>query len=426
MPNPPPVQLQRHAHRRATRLRRALIAGSALLGGGLAVAAAQPAPPVAATYPLAELLPDSEFVYGPSLDGWDAAAFVAEQGGFLASYRETVDGTALGGAEIVTRVAEDYSVNTRMLLALIEMHSGWVRSPNPAERNFPVGEPLPGLQAGLSAAADALNGFYYAHRFSAERSAPLVDGGAVEIPATKSATFALLAYLGRGATAQAWAGLEAPSRFYGTWMGLFGDTSNYVGETAVPTQPPPVPLKLPFPAGEVWYLVAGPHSAWGASGPRAAIDFAPPPAAATGCTPSVAWVTAAAPGLVTRSRASGVVVSLGGSVFEGTAWAHVYTHLSAVDRVPARTHVRAGDRLGHPSCEGGLPTQTRVVFARRYSGEWIPADFDAAPLSMDDWTALPGGSPGEGWLIRTGIAPRAASPAKVDGANGIAAIPGGP
>jgi LasA protease len=369
------------------------------------------------------ILPDSEFVYGPSLDGFDTDAFVTAEGGYLAAYQESVDGVTLSGAQIVTRVAQDYSVNTRLLLALIQAQSSWVRDPAPVERSFPIGEPLPGLYPGLSAAADALNSFYYGYRFQDQQIAPLAGGGTVEVPSTNAATFALLAYLGRNATALQWAGLEQPSRFQGAWMTLFGDPSNYVGDTAMPAEPPPIELKLPFPAGEIWYFVAGPHSPWGAKGPRAAIDFAPPPATATGCFPSGASVTAAAPGRVTRSSASGLVVSLEGSQFEGTGWAHVYSHLHPADRAAVGARVQAGERLGYPGCEGGLPTQTRVAFARKYQGEWIPADALTAPLVLDGWTALPGQAPGEGFLIRTGANPRVASPEKSDAGNGVTAGP---
>jgi hypothetical protein len=38
-----------------------------------------------------------------------------------------------------------------------------------------------------------------------------------------------------------------------------------------------------------------------------------------------------------------------------------------------RDAVKTGDRIGHPSCEGGAANATHVHIARRYNGEWIPA-----------------------------------------------------
>ncbi len=401
------------------RLARATLGCTAVLAATLA--AAQPAAPLKVGYPIGQILPDGELVYGPTLFQWDTRAFVSAAGGYLARYSETVDGEVLDGAGIVQRVAEDFSVGPRLLLALIEMHGGWVRDPDPAERAFPVGEPLPGLHAGLSAAADAINAHYYAHRFGNKRSAATVDGAVVDMPGTNAASYALLAYLGRDAAAGAWPGLEAPTRFYAAWTTLFGDPLRFAVGGLPLDAPPVVTAELPFAPGEMWYFTAGPYSPWGAGGPRAAVDFAPPPDAATGCTPSTAWVTAAAAGRVVRSRASGVAVNLGGDPYEGRGWVHVYAHLSPVDRAPVGARVAAGDRLGHPSCDGGLPTQTRVSFARKYHGEWVPADDPRAPMVLGGWAALPGALPGEGSLIRSGAGVRTASPAKSAAVNGIVA-----
>lgn len=402
----------------------AIVATLAMLATSLA--GAQPRPKVAAGFPIGQLLPDGEFVFGPTLFSWDAAAFIDRAGGYLARYQETVDGETLSGPAIVQRVAEDYSVGTRMLLALVEMHGGWVQSPAPAERDFPVGEPVPGLFAGLSAAADSLNKAYYGYRFGGQRSASAADGTAVDIPATNAATFALLAYLGRGVPADTWSGLEGASRFYAAWMTLFGDPIEYAIGSPSLDAPPAATLELPFGSGEMWFFVAGPHSAWGAGGPRAAVDFAPPPEAATGCTPSPAWVTAAAPGRVVRSRASGVAVDLDRNGFEGTGWVHVYSHLSAAERIAVGADVDVGTRLGHPACEGGLPTQSRVAFARKFHGEWVPADDPRAPLVLGGWAVLPGTAAGEGTLIHRDAEPRTADPAKAGARNGVVVMPGSP
>jgi hypothetical protein len=393
--------------------RLALLALLVACGPGLG--SAQAAGKVAATFPMGILLPDSELVYGPSLTGWDVEAFLAEQGGYLSRYNEIVDGEVLTGAQIVQRVAEDYSLGPRLLLTLVEMQSRWVSDPAPAETRFPVGGLMPGLQPGLAAAADGLNGYYYARRFGGRQD--IEDVG--PLPEVNAATFALLAWLGRDA-GDAWAGLEAPSRFYGAWMRLFEDPLAYDVRATTPPALAPSRPRLPFGDGELWYFVAGPHSPWGAGGPRAAIDLAPPPAQFKACEASPFWVRASAPGRVLRSRASGVVVDLDGDGYETTGWLHVYAHLS--DRVAEGTRVAAGDILGHPSCDGGLPSQSRVSFSRRLHGEWMPADAEARPLILGGWAALPGTQPGEGWLVQEGLPPRQASLDKVDAQNGVASL----
>ena len=58
-----------------------------------------------------------------------------------------------------------------------------------------------------------------------------------------------------------------------------------------------------------------------------------------------------------------------------------------------------GDKLGHPSCEGGVATGTHLHFVRKYNGEWVAAD---GPLSfvMDGWTVHVGARPYEGTMTR--------------------------
>ena len=58
-------------------------------------------------------------------------------------------------------------------------------------------------------------------------------------------------------------------------------------------------LILPFDPNVIWSFTGGPHSAWGAEGASAALDFAPA-SMSSGCIPSDAWVTAAATGLVVQ------------------------------------------------------------------------------------------------------------------------------
>ena len=54
--------------------------------------------------------------------------------------------------------------------------------------------------------------------------------------------------------------------------------------------------------------------------------------------------------------------------------------------VQAGTFIKAGERIGHPSCEGGFSDGTHAHFARRYNGEWIPADGNL-PFILDGWVS---------------------------------------
>jgi hypothetical protein len=61
--------------------------------------------------------------------------------------------------------------------------------------------------------------------------------------------------------------------------------------------------------------------------------------------------------------------------------------------------VKAGDPLGHPSCEGGSSTGTHVHIARKYNGEWIPAEGELA-FNLEGWIASNGSQPYLGTLSR--------------------------
>jgi hypothetical protein len=77
-------------------------------------------------------------------------------------------------------------------------------------------------------------------------------------------------------------------------------------------------------------------------------------------------------------------------------------HIETRDRVGQGTVIRAGDRLGHPSCEGGVTTGTHVHLARKYNGEWISAD---GPIQfvLDGWVASGTGTPYDGYLSKGAI-----------------------
>ena len=69
------------------------------------------------------------------------------------------------------------------------------------------------------------------------------------------------------------------------------------------------------------------------------------------------------------------------------------------EEAPVGAVVKAGDRLGHPSCEGGEATSSHLHISRRYNGEWIAAD-GFAPFVMSGWTAHATQTPYKGTLTR--------------------------
>jgi LasA protease len=61
--------------------------------------------------------------------------------------------------------------------------------------------------------------------------------------------------------------------------------------------------------------------------------------------------------------------------------------------------LNAGDRVGHPSCEGGEATGTHFHFARKYNGEWVAAG-GPLPFILSGWVAHAGTAPYQGTLTK--------------------------
>ena len=110
-------------------------------------------------------------------------------------------------------------------------------------------------------------------------------------------------------------------------------------------------------------------------------------------------MTAVADGPIVRARNGEVVQDLDGDGNEQTGWAVLYMHIDATDRVQSGSVLHAGDRIGHPSCEGGVSNGTHVHLARRYNGQWIAAD-GLLPFVLDGWTSAGLGAEYDGTMTR--------------------------
>ena len=88
--------------------------------------------------------------------------------------------------------------------------------------------------------------------------------------------------------------------------------------------------------------------------------------------------------------------------YEQTGWDVLYMHVAAQDRVQAGTYVYAGDRIGHPSCEGGIANATHLHIVRKYNGEWIPADGNL-PFVLGGWVSSGTGTEYNGYLKQGSI-----------------------
>jgi LasA protease len=362
---------------------------------------------IEAYFPVPALFPDSEVIFSPTSADFSIDGFIHASGGYLSGYSEKVDEDLLSGAEIVRRVAYDTSTNPRLLLALLEYRGGWVRGQpvNEDAERYPLGFYVPeysGLYKELALAAKQLNTAYYAWRGGSLTQLRFPNGGSLRLdPKSNAGSVAVKYVFARFFSQNLWEeALYGDRNFSMLYEQMFGDPwsrAERAGDLFPTGLVQPI-LELPFLPGERWALTGGPHITWNTGTPRGAVDFAPVTGEAR-CAVSSAWVTASAPGLVTRSERGVVVIDLDGDGMEQTGWALVYLHVADRDRVPAGAWVNVDDPIGHPSCEGGTSTGTHVHLARKYNGEWLPAE-GMVPFILSGWVVQAGERAYEGYLVK--------------------------
>jgi LasA protease len=354
---------------------------------------------------LYQILPDSLFVNGPAQVGFDTASFVAATFGWLNGYHEYASDENRSGAQIVDLVATNFSVSPRLLLALLEYQSGALSQTRLDNADYPLGYQdyaHKGLYLQLVWAANRLNNGYYGWRTGRLTDFELQDGR-IERPDPwqNAASVAIQFYFVQQLTPDAYTNAISPQGFVQTYTNLFDNPWRDV-KAHIPgslTQPD---FNLPFTGKAPWTLTGGPHTAWGDGDPLAALDFAPP--GVKECGTSTEMSTAVASGVVVRSEPAIVVLDLDNQDEtadgdERTGWVIFYLHMRTDGRAAAGTRLKIGDPVGYPSCEGGEATGTHLHIARKFNGEWIPAD-SALPFNLNGWIAHNGAAPYLGTLTR--------------------------
>jgi LasA protease len=357
--------------------------------------------------PAYKLIPDSELVYGPLSASLDIADFIHNQGGYLAGYTQVVNEETLNAAQVVQLIAQDYSINPCLLLAVLEYRSGWLTktNPDPSLGDTPFGFNdgwYVGLYRQLAWASIQLNSGFYRWGANNVTKWMLADGSVVPVDATINAgTAGVQNFFAQLDDYSTWVRDVSPGGFFDTYNKLFGYPFDRTVQPLVPVNLAQPLLSLPFRSGEIWAFTGGPHLSWDAGTPFGALDFAPP-GEALGCVESNAQVIAVANGLVTRTGEGVVILDLDGDGNEGTGWVIVYMHIESRDRVQPGTYLHAGDLVGHPSCEGGVSSGTHVHLARKFNGVWIPAD-GSVPFNLSGWLASGTGEEYVGSLTRNGV-----------------------
>jgi murein DD-endopeptidase MepM/ murein hydrolase activator NlpD len=365
------------------------------------------------------LLPDSEFVYSRAITDSDfpedVVQFVQEAGGYLSEEREYEHSNLTSGAEIVKNIAQNNSINPYLLLAMLEYQSNWVfgQPQNLAQLKYPMGYinyDDDGLVRQLRWAVNQLSIGYYGWRegrltevILKNAQNPSRNVTARIEPSLNAGTAALQYFYSQIYDSDEWIqALDDDTGFITTYEEMFGSPENRTQYEPLFSHNLVQPdLELPFMRGVVWNYTGGPHGAWEREGSWSAIDFAPSGFRGE-CSNSYAYVTASAPGLVVRAEDGVVVINLDYNDNEHSGWVLLYLHIATEGRVVnAGDEVNTGDRLGHPSCEGGISTGTHVHMARKYNGEWMTAD-GPTPFVLSGWKVHNGAAVYQGTLTKPG------------------------
>lgn len=378
------------------------------------------------------IIPDSRFVRGVEGAAFDVSGFVASAGGYIRMASDTVTDRLANGetldrtlnsAQIITRVSQEYSVDPRLLIAMLEHRAQWVSQPeiDEALREHPlISEEVStinrkGLYRQLSWLANELNRGYYGSKYEDWQVLEFNDGARLTYAQElNAATVALQYFLALNNEYARWQRDTSVEGFSAVYSRLFGDALLNAPAASVPaldgiSQPE---LTLPFASGEVWFFTGGAHGGWGSGSAWSSVDFAPPDERTDNrlCYASETWATAVADGVIARSENGTVVLDLDGDGNEATGWVIFYLHLAADERVQTGQRVSRGDRIGRPSCEGGFSTATHLHIGRKYNGEWIPVqcfacagDDPVPPFVMGGWRVVGlRGQEYQGYLVNGG------------------------
>ena len=365
------------------------------------------------------LLPDSEFVYSRAIADADfpedVVQFVQDAGGYLSEEREYDHSNLTNGGEIIKNIAQNNSINPYLLLAMLEYQSNWVfgQPQNLAQLKYPMGHinyDDVGLVRQLRWAVNQLSIGYYGWRegrlteiFLKNAQNPSRNVTARIEPRLNAGTVALQYFYSQIYDSDEWIQtLDDDTGFITTYEEMFGSPENRTQYEPLFSHNLIQPeLELPFVPSVVWNYTGGPHGAWEREGSWSAIDFAPSGFRGE-CSQSYAYVTASAPGLVVRAEDGVIIVNLNFNDNEHSGWVLLYLHVATEGRlVEAGDEVNTGDRLGHPSCEGGISTGTHVHMARKYNGEWMAAD-GPTPFVLSGWSVHNGSAIYKGSLTKPG------------------------
>lgn len=351
---------------------------------------------LASTTSNTKILPDTEIVYSASMLEFNTAIFIDSFSGYF-SKNKLYMGAEKGSWE-VSDVLDYYgllnSINPRLLLTLFDYQNDLLLG-EPKNEDY-LDYPLQmrdvrykGFFLQLMWAIDTLSEGYYGWRTGDLTTLTFTDGKTVRIaPELNAGSVAVMYFFSQVNDFAGWSQAMDPTHgFSARYNAIFGDPW-FRAQQIGPIYPEHVGISvmsLPFETGRTWTYTGGPHGAWRAKGAVAALDFAAP-AESGSCAPALDWAVSVEDGVLVRKDTGLYVIDLDGDGHEETGWVIVYLHLTDDSNIKVGDWVYKGDRLGHPSCEGGSSTGSHVHIARKYNGEWVAAD-GPLPFTLNGWIA---------------------------------------
>lgn len=362
------------------------------------------------------MIADMRIIRSSDAQNFDIGLFLSSNSGFITTVRDKVktrldDGSELeeelSAEAIIERVSLEYSVDARILLAFLEYRASWLSQFDISDelQSHPIisaedskGVDRSGLYKQLSWLANELNRGYYDWKYRKKSILELQDGNRLLYdPTLNAGTVSLQYVLSINNTTNQWLFDVSREGFITTYQQYFGDA--LVGNVELiqyPLNQPP--LTLPFPPGDIWRFTGGFHGGWGSGSAWAALDLAPPDKREDDdpfCYVSQYPITAVASGVIARASRGVLVLDMDGDGNESTGWTILYLHLAVDPSIVLGQSVQTGDVLGYASCRGGFTTATHLHIARRYNGEWIPADcvncpesYWVSPFVMSNWKVI--------------------------------------
>lgn len=339
-----------------------------------------------------EVLSNGQFVWGPNVGDFEIEPFLAGIDSPLTPYAVEVESTALY-----------YSINPRVLLALLDVRHGIVTA-------LPPGTAPQQIRAWIEETGLAAYTAFYDHLYTwgdmapahAEKSGSMpkirfADGVEVQIETpVSSASYAVANAV---AAAQESTALIAPSieggsgGFVETFDLLFPEVDRLdASNDILPASVPPADLfQFPFPLGGKWRF-GGPHNWAGGGGyPFSSIDFNTGWGSSTPFPYHYSVAAAQGTGRVFAPNPAYSDLPCWVKVDHSGSWTTYYYHLQNVRPPGGIGSVMPNQPLGTIAteiCNGGFATGAHVHFTLLYNGAFVSLE----GVKLSGWTVHVGPS----------------------------------